>query len=78
MDVLQASAGAMRQLKLLLEDTPVTKVVHDYKQDAAALLNQQGIEMQTGFDTQVCQCNCSSILIPIAPYLIFALTQKAS
>ena len=53
-DVLQANAGAMHQLKLLLEDTNVTKVVHDSKQDLAALHHQKGIGVTNTFDTKIC------------------------
>ena len=52
-DVLKANRGAMQQLKLLLEDTAVTKVVHDCRNDTVALFHQKGIEVKNIFDTQV-------------------------
>ncbi len=43
----------MQSLKALLEDTTVVKVLHDSRRPSAALLYQQGIALQSVFDTQV-------------------------
>ena len=43
----------MPSLKGLLEDTTVVKIVHDSRRPSAALLYEQGITLQSVFDTQV-------------------------
>ncbi len=43
----------MQSVKALLEDTAVVKVLHDSRRPSAALLYQQGITLQSVFDTQV-------------------------
>jgi len=47
------SETTKRSLKVLLEDTTVVKIVHDSRRPSAALLYQQGIALQSVFDTQV-------------------------
>ena len=61
-DVLRADTDAMLELKSLLEDSAVTKVVHDCRQDAAALFYQKGIHLQTIFDTQVVHCSHIAVM----------------
>jgi ribonuclease D len=43
----------MQSLKALLEDKTVVKILHDSRRPSAALLYQQGIALQSVFDTQV-------------------------
>ena len=52
-DMLQISQAVLQQLKAILEDVVVTKVIHDCRQDSAALYYQFGIKLQNVFDTQV-------------------------
>ena len=62
----------MQNLKALLEDTTVVKILHDSRRPSAALLYQQGIALQGVFDTQVtflpdtayCVC-CTSFLLRV-------------
>lgn len=58
LDALIAQEGVMQNLKALLEDKTVVKVVHDCRQDSAALYYQKGIKLGNVFDTQV-QCVCN-------------------
>ncbi|DBA81225.1 TPA: hypothetical protein ACH3X2_007038 [Trebouxia sp. C0005] len=43
--------ATMQSLETLLEDTTVVKILHDSRQPSAALLYQQGIALQSVFDT---------------------------
>ena len=57
--------GILKELKSVLEDADVTKVIHDCRQDSAALWYQFGIKLNNIFDTQVSalmQCiQCMSV-----------------
>lgn len=52
-DILQTNSGIMQQLQAILEDDTVIKVMHDCRQDSAALWYQKGIRIRNIFDTQV-------------------------
>ena len=53
-DMLQPDKDVLRYLKAILEGGSVTKVIHDCRQDSAALYYQFGIKLQNVLDTQVC------------------------
>ena len=53
-DMLQINEDVLDYLKAILEDENVTKVIHDCRQDSAALFYQFGIKLHNIFDTQVC------------------------
>ncbi len=57
LDALTAQGDVMQSLKALLEDKTVVKVIHDCRQDSAALYYQKGyqkgIKLESVFDTQV-------------------------
>ena len=72
-DTLQISRDVMLQLKYLLEDNSIMKVVHDCRQDSAALFHQKGIRLRNNFDTQVCIRSCRSWSC-LFPALIKSLT----
>lgn len=52
-DMVNEVAGTTAFLKQILEDSGIVKVLHDCRQDAAALLAQRGITLTQVFDTQV-------------------------
>lgn len=52
-DILQANSGIMQQLQAIIEDSNVVKVMHDCRNDSAALMYQTGIEICNIFDLQV-------------------------
>ena len=52
-DMLRANYGVLHELECLLEDESIMKVVHDCRQDSAALLHQHDIHLKNIFDTQV-------------------------
>lgn len=52
-DVFQAGLGVTCELKSMLEDDSIVKVMHDCRQDSAALYYQMGIKLQNVFDSQV-------------------------
>lgn len=52
-DVLTLGLLVTIELRLILEDKEVVKVMHDCRQDSAALFYQMGIRVQNIFDTQV-------------------------
>ncbi len=51
-DMVNESPGATSFLKQLLEDPKIIKILHDCRQDAAALLVQKGISLRNVYDTQ--------------------------
>lgn len=51
-DMVNELPGAAAFLKQLLEDPRIVKVLHDCRQDAAALLVQKGISLRNVYDTQ--------------------------
>ena len=59
-------AALLQQLRPVLEDPSILKVIHDCRQDSAALKYQAGIRLQHVLDTQVTPdsvafpscCNC--------------------
>lgn len=57
-DMLQVDGAFLPQLKSILEDVNVTKVMHDCRQDSAALFYQFGIKLQNVLDTQVSGLVC--------------------
>lgn len=52
-DILQIHSGVMQQLQAILEDPAMVKVMHDCRQDSAALWYQKSIRICNIFDTQV-------------------------
>ena len=56
--MLQVDEYVLKVLKDILEDESVTKVIHDCRQDSAALFYQFGIKLNNVLDTQVCQLSC--------------------
>ena len=72
-DALTAQGGVMKSLKALLEDKTVVKVIHDCRQDSAALYYQKGIKLENVFDTQV-QSETSDYTISTASDTITACT----
>ncbi|KAL0048776.1 hypothetical protein WJX82_010662 [Trebouxia sp. C0006] len=52
-DVLKADASIMSQLKAVLEDVSVIKIINDSRNDSVSLFYQKGIKIQNIFDTQV-------------------------
>jgi len=62
-DVLKAGANVMSQLKAMLEDVSVVKVIHDSRNDSVSLFYQKGIKIQNIFDTQV-WCNLTKCMTP--------------
>lgn len=52
-DMVKELPGATPFLKQLLENPKIVKVLHDCRQDAAALLVQKGISLRNVYDTQV-------------------------
>ena len=46
-------AGVVEALAPLLESRRIVKVIHDCREDSAALFHQHGIQLRTVFDTQV-------------------------
>ncbi|KAL0028598.1 hypothetical protein WJX79_004385 [Trebouxia sp. C0005] len=52
-DMVNEAPGATPFLKQLLENPKIVKVLHDCRQDAAALLVQKGISLRNVYDTQV-------------------------
>ena len=52
-DVFQAGLCIAAQLKAMLQDSTIVKVMHDCRQDSAALYYQMGIKLQNIYDTQV-------------------------
>ncbi len=71
LDALTAQGDVMKSLKALLEDKTVVKVIHDCRQDSAALFYQKGIKLENVFDTQV-QSECIQDTISIASDTITA------
>ena len=65
-DMVNELPGTTIFLKRLLENPNVTKVLHDCRQDAAALLVQKGITLVTVFDTQ------ASVCIPLEQFVMSA------
>lgn len=57
-DMLQITEPFLQQLKSILEDLNVTKVMHDCRQDSAALFYQFGIKLHNVLDTQVLMLVC--------------------
>ena len=56
-DVLvQTDDSVWRELKRLLEDEDLIKVMHDCRKASAALFNDLGIRLNNVFDTQVSTC----------------------
>lgn len=51
--MLQSDETVLKVLKDILEDKSVTKVMHDCRQDSAALFYQFGIKLKNVLDTQV-------------------------
>lgn len=51
-DMVDDIPGTADMLRDILEDDAIVKVLHDCRQDAAALKVQAGIELKTIFDTQ--------------------------
>ena len=51
-DMVKELPGATPFLKQLLENPKTVKVLHDCRQDAAALLVQKGISLRNVYDTQ--------------------------
>ena len=62
-DVLRADADIMSQLKAMLEDVSVVKIIHDSRNDSVSLFYQKGIKIQNIFDTQV-RCNLTKCMTP--------------
>ena len=60
-DMLEADEGIIKMLKDIMEDENVTKVMHDCRQDSAALFYQFGIKLRDVVDTQVCHDQLSCI-----------------
>lgn len=56
--MLQIDQDTLEQLKAILEDENVTKVIHDCRQDSAALFYQFNIKLQNVLDTQVLMLVC--------------------
>jgi len=54
-DMVKELPGATPFLKQLMENPKVVKVLHDCRQDAAALLVQKGICLKNVYDTQARQ-----------------------
>ena len=52
-DLLQQDVGILGELRSLLQDASVVKVVHDCRQDSAALFYQTQTKLDNIFDTQV-------------------------
>ncbi|DBB17921.1 TPA: PFAM ATPase associated with various cellular activities (AAA) [Trebouxia sp. C0006] len=52
-DMVKELPGATPFLKQLIENPRIVKVLHDCRQDAAALLVQKGISLRNVYDTQV-------------------------
>lgn len=52
-DIFKMNSEVMQQLKAILEDDTVVKVMHDCRHDSAALWYQKGIKIRNIFDTQV-------------------------
>ena len=52
-DMLHQDVDILRELKSLLQNPSVVKVVHDCRQDSAALFYQMQIKLENVFDTQV-------------------------
>ena len=52
-DTLGLSLDIWSELRSILEDQNITKVMHDCRQDSAALLYQEQLPLQNVFDTQV-------------------------
>lgn len=52
-DMLQPNEDVLRYLKAILEVRSVSKVMHDCRQDSAALYYQFGIKLRNVMDTQV-------------------------
>jgi len=51
-DMVKELPGATSFLKQLMENPKIVKVLHDCRQDAAALLVQKGISLRNVYDTQ--------------------------
>ena len=51
-DMVDDIPGTADMLRDILEDDAIVKVLHDCRQDAAALKVQADIELKTIFDTQ--------------------------
>ena len=51
-DMVDEIPGTADMLRNVLEDAGIIKVLHDCRQDAAALQVQAGIQLKTIFDTQ--------------------------
>lgn len=52
-DVLDLDEDALFFIQMMLEDERIIKVVHDCRQDSAALFYQMDIRVKPIFDTQV-------------------------
>lgn len=52
-DMLEISADVLWLMQFLLEDNGIIKIMHDCRQDTAALRYQKGIDVNVMFDTQV-------------------------
>ena len=68
-DVFTAGLCITAELKGLLEDPAIVKVMHDCRQDSAALYYQMGIKLRNIYDTQVTtahfeQCTTPTQLLP--------------
>ncbi len=51
-DMVNELPGATAFLKQLMENPQIVKILHDCRQDAAALLVQKGISLRNVYDTQ--------------------------
>ena len=52
-DMLHQDVDILRELKSLLQNPSVVKVMHDCRQDSEALFYQKQIKLENVFDTQV-------------------------
>lgn len=53
-DMLDIDQIVLFSLGMMLEDPDVIEVIHDCRQDSAALFYQHNIKLPMVFDTQVC------------------------
>ncbi len=63
-DMLQQDSVIIGELRNVLQDSSVVKVMHDCRQDSAALFYQAKIKLNNVFDTQV-------LPLPIQAYHLY-------
>ena len=59
-DMLAISVAVFNELRAVLQNRDIVKVMHDCRQDSAALFYQQGVVLHNIFDTQV-DFNCPTV-----------------